>query len=74
MGLGSRIAREVRYTRALLRALSRVKDVSADSANLIADDWERAADRWADNTALSRTSSRPWSHSWSGSAGPCCLG
>lgn len=53
MGLASRVAREVRYMRGVVRALARVKDVAADSPNLIPDDWERAADRWSANTALS---------------------
>lgn len=53
MGLALRVAREARYMRGLTRALSRIKDVGADSPNLICDDWERAVDRWATNTALS---------------------
>ncbi|MDP8915738.1 MAG: long-chain-acyl-CoA synthetase [Pseudomonadota bacterium] len=53
MGLASRVAREVRYMRGLTRALSRIKDVSADSPNLICDDWEKAVDRWGANIALS---------------------
>ena len=53
MGLASRLVREARYLRGVTRALSRIKDVAADSPNLICDDWEKAVDRWPANAALS---------------------
>jgi fatty-acyl-CoA synthase len=53
MGLLSRAARELRFMRGLAGALGAIKDVGSDSANLVADDWERVADKHAARTALS---------------------
>jgi fatty-acyl-CoA synthase len=53
LGLGARIAREVRFLRGLLRSLKRIKSVAADSPNLVCDDLEAAVDKFANRTAIS---------------------
>ncbi|HTX50921.1 MAG TPA: long-chain-acyl-CoA synthetase [Caulobacteraceae bacterium] len=53
MSLASRLEREWVFLRGLLRTLSRVNSIAADSPNLVTDDLERAVDRWRARPALS---------------------
>ena len=52
MGLIERIAREIRFLDGLARALWSVRKIDPDSGVLICDDFEAAADKFADHTAL----------------------
>ena len=52
MNLAARIAREIRFVSGLARTLWRVRKIAPDSPVLICDDFEDAADRFADHTAL----------------------
>ncbi len=52
MGVLERIAREIRFLSGLARTLSRVRSVDPESDSLVCDDWEAAADKYADHTAL----------------------
>ncbi len=52
MGLAARIAREIRFVSGLARTLWRVRKIDPDSDVLICDDFEQAADDFADHTAL----------------------
>ena len=53
MSLASRLEREWVFLRGVVRTLSRVHSIAADSPNLITDDLERAVDRWRERPALS---------------------
>ena len=53
MSLASRLEREWVFLRGLLRTLSRVNSIAADSPDLVTDDLERAVDRWRERPALS---------------------
>ncbi|MEZ5995562.1 MAG: long-chain-acyl-CoA synthetase [Hyphomonadaceae bacterium] len=52
MGPLARIAREIRYLDGLAHTLWRVRKIEPDSDVLICDDFEQAADKYADHTAL----------------------
>ena len=47
-----KLSRELRFLSGLVRTLSRVRSVSAESDQLICDDLEAAVDRYAQNTAF----------------------
>jgi fatty-acyl-CoA synthase len=47
------LLREWRFVRGVTGALRAIKDVEADSANLVPDDWERSVDRHAARPAFS---------------------
>jgi len=52
MGPVARIAREIKFLSGLARTLWAVREIKPDSEDLIADDFERAVDRFADHTAI----------------------
>lgn len=52
MGPVEKIAREIRYASGLARVFWRIREIKSDSDVLICDDFEAAADRFADHTAL----------------------
>ena len=52
MDLGERIAREIRFISGLARVFWAIRKIKPDSDVLICDDFEEAADRFADHTAL----------------------
>jgi fatty-acyl-CoA synthase len=52
MSLATRIRRELRFLRPLIRTLNRVRSVAADSPHLACDDLEEAVDRWRERPAL----------------------
>jgi fatty-acyl-CoA synthase len=52
MRLRTRIRRELRFLRGLIRTLRRVNSITADSANLICDDLEAAVDAWRERPAM----------------------
>jgi fatty-acyl-CoA synthase len=52
MNLWERISREFRFFASLARTLSRVRGIDPESDWLICDDWEAAADKYAEHTAL----------------------
>jgi fatty-acyl-CoA synthase len=52
MGLQSRVQREFKFIRALIRTLRRVGSISSGSNHLICDDLEAAVDAWRDRRAI----------------------
>jgi fatty-acyl-CoA synthase len=52
MGLVANIRRDMRFVRDLKRLLKRIKPIDLDSADLVCDDWEEAADRFPDHIAI----------------------
>ncbi|MGD9814609.1 MAG: long-chain-acyl-CoA synthetase [Hyphomonadaceae bacterium] len=52
MGPVARIAREIKFLSGLARTLWAVRKIKPESDDLIADDFERAVDRFADHTAI----------------------
>jgi fatty-acyl-CoA synthase len=53
MGPISRLRRDWRYVRGLVRTLAGVRAISGASADLVCDDLEAAVDRWASRPAIS---------------------
>ncbi|MFJ6025066.1 long-chain-acyl-CoA synthetase [Brevundimonas sp. NPDC092305] len=52
MGLIANIRRDLRFAGSLRRLLKRIKPIDMDSPVLVCDDWEEAADRFADHIAI----------------------
>jgi fatty-acyl-CoA synthase len=52
MGLRSRVLREFKFIRALIRTLRRVGSISSQSAHLVCDDLEAAVDAWSERRAV----------------------
>jgi fatty-acyl-CoA synthase len=52
MRLSTRVEREIKFVRGLMRTLKRVRSIAPDSPNLICDDIEAAVDKWRDRRAI----------------------
>jgi fatty-acyl-CoA synthase len=52
MGFWGRMQREVRFVRALLRTLGRLKGIEGSSTQLVCDDIEAAVDKWPQRPAI----------------------
>lgn len=52
MGLIANIRRDLRFAGSLRRLLKRIKPIDMDSPVLVCDDWEEAADRFAEHIAI----------------------
>jgi len=52
MGFFSRLKRDIRFAQAANRLSQRIKPISAESTDLVCDDFETAVDHWPDRVAV----------------------
>ena len=52
MGFFSRLKRDIRFAQAANRLSQRIKPISAESTDLVCDDFEAAVDHWPERTAV----------------------